>query len=685
MTNKFKYDVFLSHNSQDKSFVEVLASKLVDEAGINPFLDKWHLIPGMPWQESLEQALEDSKTVLLCYGSSGLAPWHSEEIRSSIKLLMDDERRVIPVLLPGANFPQQGNLPSYLRRLTWVDYRGGLSDDEAFLRVVTGIKGKPPGRIKRIDAEPEVDGLPRIGKLLPGWRIPYAPNPAFIGRESDFRALASVLLEGRSPVAITQAVQGLGGIGKTQLAVEFCYRYGKFFKGVHWISASNPDAFLSEIAACGAEMDIQPWPEDIQAQVVLTLNEWRRFGPRLVVLDGLDDEITGQKMIEKISEGGDVRILITTRRRLWPPELVNSTISLGVFSRYESIALLRKYLTENTYSDNDMDILAAELGDLPLALELAGRYLATTKIKVMDYIQRISEASHIEQSSLNKWKPKIGSPTNHDFGLLNTFLTSWDLIDDPNAKSVFLLSSWCAPNNVIPTFLLAEASNLEVDELEKILTFLDLTALIGYEGIEEGIVFHPLFSSFGRLLDDENNKQHLEIISETLSEIGYTFLNSGLPQNFAVIKPHVEEIIGFADHIPPLIITQLFNFLGYYYEMIGEYFSSKQNYEQALAINQEILGADHPDTARSLNNLGAILRAVGDYETARAYYEQALAINQKVLGADHPDTARSLNNLGAILKATGDYETARAYYLIFAHTDRISIQRQKMDAHRGGF
>ena len=75
-----------------------------------------------------------------------------------------------------------------------------------------------------------------------------------------------------------------------------------------------------------------------------------------------------------------------------------------------------------------------------------------------------------------------------------------------------------------------------------------------------------------------------------------------------------------------------------------------------------MLGEEHPDTARSLNNMGFLLQAMGDYAAARPYYEHALDIRRKVLGEEHPDTAHSLNNMGSLLQAMGDYAAARPYY-----------------------
>jgi hypothetical protein len=143
------YDVFLSHNSKDKPNVEIIAERLEDDVGLKPFLDIWNLVPGDPWQEDLEEALDNSRTVAIFLGPSGISGWHNEEMRAALSARVNDKtRRVIPVLLPGATMPEEGTLPTFLKRLTWVDFRNGLDDENAFHRLVSGITGKPPGRRK---------------------------------------------------------------------------------------------------------------------------------------------------------------------------------------------------------------------------------------------------------------------------------------------------------------------------------------------------------------------------------------------------------------------------------------------------------------------------------------------------------------------------------------------------------
>ncbi len=144
---KPRYDAFLSHATPDKPAVEELA-RLLKKRGFEPWLDKWNLIPGEPWQEAIEKALENCAACAVCLGPSGTGPWQNEEMRAAIDSRVSGERgpfRVIPVLLPGAERGEPSRLPAFLRATTWVEFRETLDDEKALHRLDCGIRGIPPG------------------------------------------------------------------------------------------------------------------------------------------------------------------------------------------------------------------------------------------------------------------------------------------------------------------------------------------------------------------------------------------------------------------------------------------------------------------------------------------------------------------------------------------------------------
>jgi hypothetical protein len=146
-TSDSHHDVFLSHRSIDKPVVEDLAGRLLD-AGVTPWLDKWNLVPGEPWQPEIEKALMNCDACGVIIGKEPLGPWQHEEMRAAIARQVADRQRklrVIPVLLPGAGKPDPGRLPPFLAKNTWVEFRESLDEPEAFHRLVCGIKGLPPG------------------------------------------------------------------------------------------------------------------------------------------------------------------------------------------------------------------------------------------------------------------------------------------------------------------------------------------------------------------------------------------------------------------------------------------------------------------------------------------------------------------------------------------------------------
>ena len=156
------FDVFLSHNSQDKPAVRELAARL-EAHGIRVWFDEDQLIPGRPWQALLEKGIEQSATGAVLVGGDGLGPWEDEEMQALLRHAAAEDKPVIPVLLPGAK--DRPRLPVFLSNRTWVDLRDGFND-QGIAKLVWGITGK------RADARA---GSPADGSVA-------APEPSTTGR-----------------------------------------------------------------------------------------------------------------------------------------------------------------------------------------------------------------------------------------------------------------------------------------------------------------------------------------------------------------------------------------------------------------------------------------------------------------------------------------------------------------------
>jgi hypothetical protein len=137
------FDVFLSHNSKDKPTVRQL-TQASQARGLEVWLDEEQLVPGRPWQEALEEIIQTTRTAAVLVGKDGLGPWEIPEMRACLSEFVNRKLPVIPVLLPNA--PAKPELPLFLRAFTWVDLRGGLTDD-GLDRLEWGITGS---KLKRV-------------------------------------------------------------------------------------------------------------------------------------------------------------------------------------------------------------------------------------------------------------------------------------------------------------------------------------------------------------------------------------------------------------------------------------------------------------------------------------------------------------------------------------------------------
>jgi tetratricopeptide (TPR) repeat protein len=518
-----------------------------------------------------------------------------------------------------------------------------------------------------------IDTLPEPGSLPLGSRPLLARNPIFVGRGEELRRLAAAL-KGGETVALGQVVAstGMGGLGKTQLAVELVHRCGRFFAGgVFWISFASPQEIPLQIAACASPgaMGLVAGSEGLsfEDRLQLVMGAWQSEIPRLLIFDNCEEEALLEAWRPP---GGGCRVLVTSRRAQWAPTLGVTVLALDLLPRPDSVELLRGYRPDRPPGDQGLDAIANELGDLPLALHLAGSYLRAyrSRVSLSDYLDELLRPEVIEHASmLGRGLDRTPSPTGHVQCLAQTFalgLARLDRDQEVDRVAIALLArlACLAPGEPVPTFLL----DLTVQGVDPLL-HTDGQRRLGDLGLvqagEGWLRLHRLLVHFVRREDLDPQAQ--AAVDDALIACRQAASNGYLmgPALVAVV-PHLVDVAASAGEESDDLGrgARLCDATGSALQHAGDLGAARPWYERALGVRERVLGPDHPDTAASLNNLAILLRAQGELAAARPLFERALEINERVLGPDHPATALCLNNLARLLQDQGELAAARPLF-----------------------
>lgn len=666
-------DFFISYTSVDRAWAEWIAWEL-EAVGFKVVIQAWDFQPGDSFIAKMHRATQECKRTLIVL-SGAYQRSHFGEMEWTTALAQ--KKRLSPVRI------EEVEPEGLLKGIVYIDLVG-LTETAARNELLAGVKqgrAKPrkkpsyPGKSRPTFPGPGKDDLtalplkdvPEPGPLPEGSRMPLSVNPLFVGRGEDLRALARQLSVEKTSV-ISQVeiagVSGLGGIGKTQLASEFVHRYGRHFEGgVFWMSFAEPASVPAEVAACGQGLDLHPsfGALPLDEQVRLVEEDWKRPVPRLLVFDNCEEE---QLLNRWRPKTGGARVLVTSRRSQWDPTLDVRPVPLTTLPRSASLELLRHFRPDLPAQEPALNEIAADLGDLPLALHLAGsflkQYVHSPIGKPAAYLAALRRKGLLDHPSLQRKDVTI-SPTGHTAHVARTFALSFERLSpedeiDALARSLLGRAAYFAWGEPIPRDLLLKTMGSIAEDPDDTRTedaLARLTDLGLVESNEEGaLVVHRLVASFAR--NAGNGEEDRITVEETLLEEANRLNNAGVPRPLLVWQAHLRSVTEGAWHREDTTAAGLANALGFHLWMIGDYSGARQYFERALAIREKVLGAEHPDTAPSLNNLGALLDSQGDLVGARPYFERALAINEEVLGEEHSHTAKSLNNLGGLLASQGD-------------------------------
>jgi hypothetical protein len=445
-------DFFISYTGVNRPWAEWIAVQL-ETAGYSTVLQAWDFRPGSDFLHEMQQAtISAGRTIAVLspayFGSAfGEAEWRAAFVKDPT----GERGLLVPVRV------QQCAPPGLLASRVYVDLVDA-TEEEARRRLLTGVdqSGARP-------TSAPFPGAARGAKRFPGQgpavsNLP-ARNPHFSGRGELLELLHASLQAGSAAAVVPRgALHGLGGVGKTQLALEFAHRFASDYDIAWWIPAELETSPTAALAALAGRLGVEELAD--QGEMVAGLFDLMRQRARwLLVYDNAErpDRLAGL-----LPPGGGGHVLVTSRWSAWGNQA--TPLEVNVLAREESIA----FLTRRTGAKDQaaLDELAELLGDLPLALEEAAAYLEETRVSLEEYLGLVRDRSR-ELFGLDQ-------PPPDGQGDQRRVATVWSLSLDrvreeaPAAEALLSLCAFLAPQ--IPRRLPREQPQMLPDELAQVVS-----------------------------------------------------------------------------------------------------------------------------------------------------------------------------------------------------------------------
>jgi tetratricopeptide (TPR) repeat protein len=482
--------------------------------------------------------------------------------------------------------------------------------------------------------------------------LPYPSlGPLFKGRGAFLHRLHESLTraDGTTTAIVSQALYGLGGIGKTRAAVEYAWTHRADYAAVLFVQADSPEALHRNLAALTGPLALpehEATDEQVRLHAVLA---WLRARPGwLLILDNVDTTPALNEAERLMGQLAGGHVLLTSRLDRFAPNV--QPLELDVLAPDDAVAFLLERTPRRRHAADDAaeaQAVAEELGRLALALEQAGATIDHRRCGFADYLTLWRGS---RDNVLGWARPEI---TGYPRAVAVTWQASVEQLTGPGRHLLERLA-WLAPDPV-PEFLLdVPITGVAADQREALL---DLAAysLVTRDPERERFAVHRLVQdATRRSLDAAAARQRL---GEALGWVNDAF--TGEPQDvrsWPRLDPLAPHALTVAQHSDSAGIAEptawLMNHLGLLFRIKALHAQAEPLLRRALAINEASLGDDHPNVAACLNNLSQLLQATNRFAEAEPLMRRALAIDEARFGEDHPNVATRLNNLALMLQST---------------------------------
>jgi tetratricopeptide (TPR) repeat protein len=511
--------------------------------------------------------------------------------------------------------------------------------------------------------------------LPPVWNVPYQRNLFFTGREETLNHLHTALCAANA-VALShpQGISGLGGIGKTQTALEYAYHYGAEYHAVCWVRANSTAALIASFVDLAHLLEIPERSERDQHLIVEAVLRWlHHHRGWLLIFDNMDDLSVAEPFLPKAGAG---HIVFTTRAHalggiaqcLEVQQMEAETGALLLLRR-ASILPLHISLEMALADDRKMACeISRALDGLPLALDQAGAYIQEVPCTLKDYLRLHQTRRH------DLLQARGSDDKDYPASVATTWSLSFEKVHQASLAAAELLDlcAFLAPD-AIPEEVLTRGSAHLGAILSPVATDPVQLDLASKEALRFSLVHREADArtlTMHRLVQAVLQENVPPEMCACWKQRAVGAVNAAFPPvefehwtDCERLLPHALLCAAWIEQDPTIPgAAHLLNEAGYYLGEHARYAEAEPLMEQALTIKKQQLDVEHPSTATGMNNLAEIYESQGKYQEAEPLIKQSLAIYKKQLGAEHPQTATAMNNLAGLYESQGRYEEAEPNY-----------------------
>ncbi|GAA2531265.1 FxSxx-COOH system tetratricopeptide repeat protein [Winogradskya humida] len=544
------------------------------------------------------------------------------------------------------------------------------------------------------DTTQDLEKLPQV------WGDVPQRNPDFTGRGEFLDNLHRELNMRRETAVLPQAIHGMGGVGKSQIAIEYVHLHSSEFDLVWWIPAEEIGQILTSLTKLAQRLGLDVSPEANAAvpavkQALSTggtdYRDW------LLIFDNAEDPVEVRKFFPT---GGAGRILVTSRNPEW--ERGTRALEVDVFTREESIAFLRNRNPD--LADGDANSLAMALGDLPLAIEAASAWRATTGMDATEYLRLLSD-KRLELFDVDPppdyrltvraaWSMSLEKLTVDNLAALQLLQVCSFLAPEPISRNLFTGSSAA---EITPEL---DATLRDTYSIGRVIRDILRLGLAKYDHRDNTLQIHRLIRL---VLTDSMDLEQQELMRRG----AHTLLANANPNDpggrkqwemYGVLRAHVDASDAVASPDPRVhdlvfgVMRYLYYFgdhegsealaaqayrhrvidrgpvdghtlrvakwLGWMYLVNGKYREARTLNQETLERYRQTFGDEDEGTLDAMWLVSAVLRASGDFKAAKELDRSSVDVARRAFGMDDPITLNGVNVLGVSLRFLGEFREA---------------------------